>query len=273
MTAVTPYSSINKAAAGVPYYTPAQEPPIGSAVDQAAAPTLFQPIKVRALQQQNRIVVSPMCQYSAHDGHLSDYHLVHLGQLALHGAGLIFVEATAVEAHGRISPEDSGLWKDSQVEPLKRIVDFVHSQNAKIGIQLAHAGRKASTLAPWIGSSTNKTLADASANGWPNDVVAPSAISFAADHAAPKELTVGQIKGLVQAFADSAKRALKAGFDTIEIHAAHGYLLNNFLSPLSNVRLVFLPLVCGCNCTKLVIRNVPTTMAVVTRIAQDSCAK
>lgn len=229
------YSTVNKAATGVPYYTPAQEPAIGTAEDEASAPTLFQPIKVRGLAQQNRVVVSPMCQYSAHDGHLSDYHLVHLGQLALHGTGLIFVEATAVEARGRISPEDSGLWKDSQIEPLKRIVDFAHSQNAKIGIQIGHAGRKASTYAPWIGGTVTKTLAGTDANGWPDDVVAMSSIPFAADHASPKELTVAEIKDLVQAFADTAKRAVKAGFDTIEIHGAHGYLLSSSLSPLSNV--------------------------------------
>ncbi|KAJ6786573.1 hypothetical protein PWT90_09335 [Aphanocladium album] len=231
------YSKVNKAAPGVPFYTPAQVPPIGSVEEnQAAAPSLFQPIKVRGLEQQNRVVVSPMCQYSAHDGHLTDYHLVHLGQLALHGTGLIFVEATAVEARGRISPEDSGLWKDSQIAPLKRIVDFAHSQNAKIGIQIGHAGRKASTLAPWIGGTVNKALADENANGWPDDVVGMSPIPFADDHASPKELSVAEIKALVQAFADTAKRSVEAGFDTIEIHAAHGYLLSSSLSPLSNTR-------------------------------------
>lgn len=238
------YSTVNKAAPGVPFYTPAQEPAIGSVEDEGqagSAPTLFQPIKVRGLEQQNRVVVSPMCQYSADDGHLTDYHLVHLGQLALHGAGVVFVEATAVEARGRISPEDSGLWKDSQIAPLKRIVDFVHSQNAKIGIQIGHAGRKASTLAPWLGGTANKTIADKDANGWPDDVVGMSPIPFADDHASPKELTVAEIKGLVQAFADTAKRAVAAGFDTIEIHAAHGYLLTSSLSPLSNVSSCLVP--------------------------------
>ncbi|OAQ97418.1 hypothetical protein LLEC1_07424, partial [Akanthomyces lecanii] len=144
--------------------------------------------------------------------------------------------ATAVEARGRISPEDSGLWKDSQIAPLRRIVDFVHSQNAKVGIQIGHAGRKASTLAPWLGGTANKTVADGDANGWPDDVVGMSPIPFADDHASPKELSVAEIKGLVQAFADTAKRAVAAGFDTIEIHAAHGYLLSSSLSPLSNTR-------------------------------------
>ncbi len=235
------YSTVNKAAPGVPFYTPAQEPPIGSVEDPSQASlaaTLFQPIKVRGLEHPNRVVVSPMCQYSADDGHLTDFHLVHLGQLALHGAGLVFVEATAVEARGRISPEDSGLWKDSQIAPLRRIVDFAHSQNAKIGIQIGHAGRKASTLAPWLGGTANKTIADKDANGWPDDVVGVSPIPFADDHASPKELTVAEIKGLVQAFADTAKRAVAAGFDTIEIHAAHGYLLSSSLSPLSNVSLI-----------------------------------
>lgn len=239
MTQVTDLE--NKAAPGVPYYTPAQNPPAGTALDPSSAPTLFTPLRTRGVELHNRIVVSPMCQYSARDGHLTDYHLVHLGQLALHGAALTFIEATAVEARGRISPEDSGLWTDSQVAPLRRISDFVHSQGSKVAIQLAHAGRKASTLAPWIGGSSQKTLATESLYGWPEDVVGPSAIPFSNDHAEVKELSVEEIKGLVQAFADSAVRAVKAGIDVIEIHAAHGYLLNEFFSPLSNVSFTLSP--------------------------------
>jgi 2,4-dienoyl-CoA reductase-like NADH-dependent reductase (Old Yellow Enzyme family) len=227
----------NTPAPGVPFYTPAQIPPAGTPLDKASAPTLFQPLRIRDLELHNRIVVSPMCQYSADNGHLTDYHLVHLGQLALHGPGLIFVEATAVEPRGRISPQDSGLWQDSQIAPLRRVTDFIHSQGVKAAIQLAHAGRKASTLAPWIGGTANKTVAPESAGGWPNDVVGPSAIPFYEDHAQPKELTIQEIKGLVQKFAESAKRAVEAGFDVIEIHGAHGYLINEFLSPLSNVSL------------------------------------
>ncbi|CAM1507245.1 Fc.00g068860.m01.CDS01 [Cosmosporella sp. VM-42] len=226
----------NKPAPGVPYFTPAQTPPAGTALDPASAPTLFKPLRMRGVQVHNRFVVSPMCTYSAQDGHLTDWHLVHLGQFALHGAGLVTVEATAVEPRGRISPSDSGLWADSQIAPLKRITDFIHSQGSKASIQLAHAGRKASTLPPWIGGTAKKTLAPASVGGWPDDVVGPSAIPFAEDHAQPRELTTGDIKALVQSFADSAVRAVKAGFDVIEIHGAHGYLITSFLSPISNKR-------------------------------------
>ncbi|UKZ73111.1 hypothetical protein TrVFT333_000752 [Trichoderma virens FT-333] len=202
-------------------------------IENTAAPG---PIKIRSLELHNRTVVAPMCQYSADDGHLTDYHLVHLGQLALHGTGLIIVEATAVEPRGRISPQDSGLWQDSQIAPLKRVVDFVHSQGSKIGIQIAHAGRKASTLAPWIGGTANKTLATEDVGGWPNDVVGPSTIPFDENNAIPKELTKEEIKGLVQKFAETAQRAVQAGVDLIEIHGAHGYLICSFLSPLSNQR-------------------------------------
>ncbi|KAI5466613.1 hypothetical protein BGZ63DRAFT_398263 [Mariannaea sp. PMI_226] len=226
----------NKPAAGVPYFTPAQVPAAGTADDVASAPTLFKPIRTRGIELQNRFVVSPMCTYSAKDGYLTDWHLVHLGQFALHGASLVTVEATAVEPRGRISPNDSGLWEDGQIVPLKRIADFIHSQNSKVMIQLAHAGRKASTLAPWLGGTVNKTVAPETVGGWPNDVVAPSPIPYADDHANPKELTVDEIKGLVQSFVDAAVRAVKAGVDAIEIHGAHGYLLNQFLSPVSNQR-------------------------------------
>lgn len=225
----------NKAAPGVPYYTPAQIPPAGTPIDKSTAPTLFTPLQVRDVETHNRLVVSPMCMYSAKDGHLTDFHLVHLGKFALNGAGLVFVEATAVEPRGRITPEDSGLWQDSQIEPLRRIVDYVHSQGTKAAIQIAHAGRKASTLAPWIGGTVNKSLADESVGGWPTDVWGPSAIPFAGDHATPKEVTKEEIKQLVQKFAETAKRAVTAGFDVIEIHGAHGYLITSFLSPLSNV--------------------------------------
>jgi 2,4-dienoyl-CoA reductase-like NADH-dependent reductase (Old Yellow Enzyme family) len=145
------------------------------------------------------------------DGHLTDYHLVHLGQFALNGASLIRVEATAVEARGRISPEDSGLWKDSQMPPLRRIVDFIHSQGQKVSIQLAHAGRKASTLSPWIGGSKHKAVAGPEHGGWPDDVVAPSVVPYADGYPVPKEITVDEINGLVQKFVDAAKRAVEVG--------------------------------------------------------------
>lgn len=225
----------NKGAEGIPYYTPAQFPPAGTPEDAVNAPTLFTPLKVRSVETSNRFVVSPMCMYSADDGHLTDFHLVHLGKFALHGAGMVMVEATAVEPRGRITPQDSGLWQDSQIEPLRRIVDYIHSQNTKAAIQIAHAGRKASTLAPWIGGTVSKTVADESVGGWPTDVWGPSTIPFAEDYAAPHQVTKEEIKQVVQKFAETAQRAVKAGFDVIEIHGAHGYLISSFLSPLSNV--------------------------------------
>lgn len=224
----------NKAASGVPFYTPEQQPAAGTALGKLV-PTLFKPYQMRGVELHNRFVVSPMCQYSADNGHLTDYHLVHVGQFALRGAGLIMVEATAVEARGRITPHDSGLWTDSQVAPLKRITDFVHSQGTKIGIELAHAGRKATTLAPWLSEVSKKQLASKDVGGWPDDVVAPSAIPLSEDYAQPKAMTIEEIKLLSKQFADAAVRAVKAGFDLIEIHSGHGYLINEFLSPLSNV--------------------------------------
>ncbi|OLN85371.1 putative NADPH dehydrogenase C23G7.10c 4 [Colletotrichum chlorophyti] len=228
--------TVNKPASGVPFHTPAQEPPAGTPTSPSTAPTLFQPLRIRDATFNNRIWVSPMCQYSADDGHATEYHLVHLGQFALHGAALTIVEATAVEPRGRISPQDVGLWKDSQVAPLKRVVDFIHSQNQLAGIQLAHAGRKGSLLAPWISENGTRVVATESEGGWPEDSVAPSPIPYAEGWVVPKELTVEEIRGLVKGFADAAKRAVDAGFDVIEIHGAHGYLLTEFLSPLTNKR-------------------------------------
>ncbi|KAI0543123.1 NADPH dehydrogenase [Xylaria digitata] len=225
----------NKAAPGAPFYTPAQEPPAGTALDPATAPTLFQPLKIRDLTIRNRFVVSPMCQYSADDGHHTDWHFAHLSKYAIHGTGLIIVEATSVLANGRITPHDSGLWKDSQIAPLKRIVDFVHSQGQKIGIQLGHAGRKASTVAPWL--AHHGTVASKEHGGWGDNVWSASGIPVAEDtYARPKAATLEDIKELVQGFRDAARRAVKAGFDTIEIHGAHGYLITEFMSPITNQR-------------------------------------
>lgn len=224
-------------APGVPFYTPAQDPPAGTALDTGAeVPTLFTPLKLRGMTLQNRIAVSPMCMYSADDGRLTDFHLVHLGSFALRGAALTMVEATAVTPNGRISPEDSGLWADSQIAPLKRVVDFIHSQGQKVGVQLAHAGRKGSTLAPWHGRTSK--VATAELGGWPDNLWAPSPIPWAEDFPTPKEMTVADIEVLVQAFANAAGRAVQAGVDTIEIHGAHGYLITEFLSPITNVRSV-----------------------------------
>jgi 2,4-dienoyl-CoA reductase-like NADH-dependent reductase (Old Yellow Enzyme family) len=193
-------------------------------------PGLFDPLPLRAVTLRNRIVVSPMCQYSSRDGFSSDWHLVHLGSRAVGGAGLVLTEATAVLADGRISPQDLGIWDDAHVEPLTRVVRFVHAHGSVAGMQLAHAGRKASTYRPWDGSGA----VPKSAGGW--RVVAPSALRFDEGYAEPQALSEPQIAAVVRAFADAARRARAAGFRVIELHAAHGYLLHEFLSPLSNQR-------------------------------------
>ena len=192
--------------------------------------SLFTPLSLGSLTLRNRLAVASMCQYSADEGVPNDWHFVHLGSRAVGGAGLILTEATAVCPQGRISPQDTGLWKEAQGAAWRRIVDFVHAQGAAIGVQLAHAGRKASTDQPWRGG---KPLA-ADAGGWPPE--APSALPFAPDHPTPHALSVEEIGQLVAQFRDAARRADAAGFDTVEIHAAHGYLLHEFLSPLSNAR-------------------------------------
>lgn len=192
---------------------------------------LFSPLTLGSVTLPNRIVVSPMCEYSCEDGFANDWHLVHLGSRAVGGAGLVFTEATAVTAEGRISPQDLGLWKDEHIAPLARITAFLHSQGARAGIQLAHAGRKASTWRPWSGEGTVAP----EAGGWTR-VVAPSAIPFSPSYPQPQELDPKGIAALVQGFREAAVRADRAGFDVIEIHAAHGYLLHEFLSPLSNQR-------------------------------------
>ncbi len=192
---------------------------------------LFSPFAVRGLTLRNRIGVSPMCQYSSVDGFASDWHLVHLGGLAVGGAGLVLSEAIAVTPNGRISQHDLGIWKDAHVPTLARIAEFVRAQGAVPGLQLAHAGRKASTRRPWEGGG-EEALAD---GGW-DDVVAPSPIRFAENYPAPHELTLEGIGAVVEAFRAATVRARAAGFQVIEVHAAHGYLLHEFLSPLSNHR-------------------------------------
>jgi 2,4-dienoyl-CoA reductase-like NADH-dependent reductase (Old Yellow Enzyme family) len=191
---------------------------------------LFSPIRLREVELKNRIVVSPMCEYSAVDGHPQTWHLVHLGSRAVGGAGLVFTEATGVEERGRISSGDTGIYLDAHVESWRPIVKFLREQGAVPGMQLAHAGRKASTTAPWLGG---KPLGPEE-GAW--ETVAPSAIPFDEGHPTPHALTLTEIDGLVKAFARSTERALKAGFEVLEIHAAHGYLLHEFLSPLSNQR-------------------------------------
>lgn len=191
---------------------------------------LLTPLKIRGVTLRNRIVVSPMCQYSSIDGFSDDWHLVHLGSRAVGGAGLIFTEATAVTPQGRISPVDLGIWDDKHVENLSRITAFIHRMGGVAGIQLAHAGRKGSCRAPWEGGAP---IAH-NEGGW--DLVAPSAIPFSDDSPTPKELDKKGIEEIKTAFKRATQRAIKAGFKIIEIHAAHGYLLHSFLSPLSNQR-------------------------------------
>jgi len=191
---------------------------------------LFSPLTLRGVEFKNRIFVSPMCQYSATDGVPSDWHLVHLGARAIGGAALVVAEATAVSPYGRISPGDLGLWSDEQARAFQRIAAFIGTQGAVPGIQLAHAGRKASTAAPWHGGIP----LGRSEGGW--ETVAPSAISFAAGYPTPHELSWAEIRELVTQFAAAAGRAAAAGFQVVEIHSAHGYLLHEFLSPLSNQR-------------------------------------
>jgi 2,4-dienoyl-CoA reductase-like NADH-dependent reductase (Old Yellow Enzyme family) len=192
---------------------------------------LFDPLTIRDLQFSNRVFVSPMCQYSSIDGYANDWHFVHLGSRAVGGAGLVLTEATAVVPEGRISPQDLGIWSDDHIPALRRIVNFIHEQGTVAGMQLAHAGRKASTRRPWEGSG----MVAESEGGW-TDVMAPSAIAFAEDYPMPNALTLEGIEEVVAAFAGAARRACAAGFRVIEIHAAHGYLIHEFLSPLSNHR-------------------------------------
>jgi 2,4-dienoyl-CoA reductase-like NADH-dependent reductase (Old Yellow Enzyme family) len=191
---------------------------------------LFSPLTIKKATFKNRIVMSPMCQYSATDGFSNDWHLVHLGSRAVGGSGLIISEATAVSPEGRISPGDLGLWSDDHIEGLKRIVSFVHQHGSVAGIQLAHAGRKASTAIPWKG----KGQLDENSGGW--QIVAPSGLPFMQGDGIPEALSKEGILKVVSDFKAAAGRTLVAGFDVIEIHSAHGYLLHEFLSPLSNQR-------------------------------------
>jgi 2,4-dienoyl-CoA reductase-like NADH-dependent reductase (Old Yellow Enzyme family) len=193
-------------------------------------PHLFTPLTLRSVEFRNRVFVSPMCQYSAKDGFPNDWHLVHLGSRAVGGAGLVFVEATAVAAAGRISPGDLGLWSNEHGAALARLAGFIKAQGAAAGVQLAHAGRKASTKAPWFGGQA----VEPADGGW--TPVAPSPIAFGPGYPEPRELLRAEIDQVVEEFAAAANRAAEAGFDVIELHAAHGYLLHEFLSPLTNTR-------------------------------------
>ncbi|KAH9858024.1 FMN-linked oxidoreductase [Lenzites betulinus] len=241
-------SYINKPVPGVDQYLPLNEPDIGTEFPKdkfpqnANLPELFKPLTIRDVTFKNRIFVSPMCQYSSDNGHATDWHFVHIGGLATRGVGAICMEATSVVPEGRISPQDAGIWTDSQIEPLKRIVNFAHAHGTKIGIQLAHAGRKASTHAPWVRFDIAKTwkaptaVAGKDEGGWPDNVYGPSTIPFSDEYPKPKAMTAEEIVQVADAFVKSIERVKKAGFDFIELHFAHGYLQHEFLSPLSNDR-------------------------------------
>jgi 2,4-dienoyl-CoA reductase-like NADH-dependent reductase (Old Yellow Enzyme family) len=196
---------------------------------------LFSSFSLRGVTFSNRIAVSPMCEYSSEDGFANDWHLVHLGSRAVGGAGLVITEAAAVSREGRITPQDLGLWKDAHIAGLRRIVDFLHQQGVRAGLQLAHAGRKASMTRPWDAGAEGEHVVPAAEGGWEN-VVAPSALAFSAGYAQPNALDRSGIDRIVEDFTAAARRALEAGFDVLELHAAHGYLLHQFLSPLSNRR-------------------------------------
>ncbi|KAH9940202.1 FMN-linked oxidoreductase [Epithele typhae] len=216
----------NTRAPNTPYFTPLHPHPAGTAAvkedEKNLVPTLFQPFKIRGVEFHNRLW----------NGVITPWHMAHLGSIFTRGPGLCMVEATAVSPEGRITPECAGLWTDAQGEAWSAVVRFAHSQGQKIGVQLAHAGRKASTLAPFVAGSE---VAAPDAGGWPDEVVGPSALAYRGLYA-PKALTKEGIENVVAAFAEAAKRAVRAGFDVIEIHGAHGFLLSSFMTPTSNTR-------------------------------------
>ncbi|CDM30221.1 hypothetical protein DTO013E5_8583 [Penicillium roqueforti] len=225
-----------KPAEGISYFTPAQSPPAGTARNPQTSgkpiPKLFEPITIRGVTFHNRLGLAPMCQYSAEDGHMTPWHMAHYGGIAQRGPGNLVIEATSVVPEGRITPGCLGLWKDSQIAPFKQVVEFAHSQGQKIGVQLAHAGRKASTVAPWLGG----VIANNSVGGWTDNLKAPSAIPFNEGDPIPIAMTQDDIAEVKTAWVAAVKRALAAGCDFIEIHNAHGYLLSSFLSASSNHR-------------------------------------
>ncbi|KAB8239058.1 NADH:flavin oxidoreductase/NADH oxidase [Aspergillus alliaceus] len=259
----------NVAAKGTSYFTPAQDPPAGTQLEGSAK--LFTSLTIRGATFPNRLFLAPLCQYSAKDGYANDWHLTHLGGILQRGPGLAIMESTAVQKVGRITPQDLGLYEDGQIEPLKRITEFAHGQSQKIAIQLAHAGRKASAVAPWL---SGNAMALKEVGGWPDEIVGPSAIPHEEGiNTVPKALTGEDIEELKKDFGKAAKRAVRANFDVIEIHAAHGYLLHQFLSPVSNrrtdqyggsfenrVRLLL-------EVTEVVRASIPTTMPLIVRIS------
>ncbi len=203
--------------------------------DRKPTAKLFEPLTIRGVTTRNRVVISPMCQYSAKDGFPSDWHLVHLGRFATGGAGIVFTEATGVEARGRITPGCTGLWDDTQIEAHARIAAFHKAHGVVPGIQLAHAGRKASAQRPWHGNGP-LTKADIANGDVPWEVVGPTTLPVAEGWPVPHALSFEEVGGLVEAFAAAARRALEAGYEIVEIHGAHGYLIQSFLSPIANQR-------------------------------------
>ena len=257
-----PYPAAHNAPAlpdTLPYFTPnhATSPgtPFQPSPSTPKVPTIFTPLKIRSTTLRNRIVVAPMCQYSTSGfgptiGALTDYHIATLGHYALKGSSLVFIEATGVQANGRISPNCPGIWSDDQIAGVKRVADFVKSQGSLCGIQLAHAGRKASTVSPWVSASQPgrkiSVRATEEVGGWPDDVVGPmggeseawdgKGASQEGGYYPPRQLSEGEIQELVKDWGRAAERSVKAGVDVIEIHGAHGYLIGQFLSPVTNRR-------------------------------------
>ncbi|RMZ75207.1 hypothetical protein DV738_g5584, partial [Chaetothyriales sp. CBS 135597] len=253
--AAAPPADLNVAHPGLPYFTPDHVLSPGTPLptqDKSQVPTLFKPLTIRGRTLRNRILVSPMCQYSSeafgvNTGSLTDYHIATLGHYALKGAGLVMIEATAVQPNGRITPNCPGLWSDAQIDPVKRVADFVKSQGALVGLQLAHAGRKGSTAAPWIARRNNlpSMRATKESGGWPDNVVGPTGGDIwdgkslddpTGGYFPPRELSEEDLKQLVEDWKSAALRAVRAGVDVVEIHSAHGYLLHSFLSPVTNRR-------------------------------------
>ncbi|KAF9030684.1 FMN-linked oxidoreductase [Hymenopellis radicata] len=208
----------------------APEPPAGTARADAKETLLFKPLTIRG---SSSLTVSPMQQYSAENGNMTPWHFAYLGGILIRGPGLTFVEGSAVTPDGRITPEDLGLWDDSQIASHKKAVDFAHSQNQKIGLQLMHAGRKGSCVALYLSFSA---VSNAAAGGWSDRLLAPSAVPFHEGYPVPREMTIKEIEEHVVAFKEAARRAVTAGYDVLNIHAAHGYLLSEFLSPVANKR-------------------------------------
>ncbi|KAK1922505.1 hypothetical protein DB88DRAFT_357229 [Papiliotrema laurentii] len=239
---------VNKSA-DYPTFLSAQPQAIGSLLpaDQfpqnAKAAALFQPLRIRGVEFATRAWVSPMCMYSSEDGHANDFHLVHIGSMVMRGWHGIMLEATAVVPEGRVSPTDAGIWKDSHIAPLKRLVDYTHAHHSTIGLQLAHAGRKASILAPWVQRMATQEgwsgsfVPSPALGGFSDKIVAPSAIAFDTEKfPTPAEASIEYLENLRQAYVDAALRCKAAGFDYVEIHGAHGYLLHEFADPWTNKR-------------------------------------